>query len=309
MPKLSIIVPTYNCCDYLKDCLNDLTKLPFPAVEVIIVNDGSKDETAEFLNSIEGKYPGFKIINQSNGGVSKARNTGLEIAQGEYIYFCDSDDEILLDPFLKALEFISNNDSDVFVYNFLNQNRDLVSTRNYYPRSRTGLMTGPEFLIHSIETKEFGGEPYQFFFKREKFSNYRFIEKIIHEDEQFFACLIFDAKSVFITNEAIYQRKYRLDSLSRDVDEKPRNSPENLLMVMDSYLKKMNEVQSSEARRIFKTLIIRAWMIIFNFYNKVPEKKDVQILTKKPSIWEIVKDKDISFRYRLRYLSRVLKLK
>ena len=84
----SIIIPAYNAEAYLSRCLDSIFSQDYEDYEVIVINDGSTDGTATILK----RYPQVKVINQSNHGMSSARNRGLEVAQGDYILFVDSDD-------------------------------------------------------------------------------------------------------------------------------------------------------------------------------------------------------------------------
>ena len=91
-PKISIIMPVYNVEQYLQRCLNSISAQTFSDWEAICVNDGSTDNCAEILNRQAQKDNRFKIVNQTNQSLSCARNNGLKLARGEYVYFLDSDD-------------------------------------------------------------------------------------------------------------------------------------------------------------------------------------------------------------------------
>lgn len=103
-PKFSIIVPVYNTEKYLKRCLDSIRKQTFKNYEVIIVNDGSTDNSSDIIS----KYP-FKIINQKNQGLSMARNNGVKESSGEYLIFLDSDDYIEKDLLREINNSLSNN--------------------------------------------------------------------------------------------------------------------------------------------------------------------------------------------------------
>lgn len=92
--KVSVIVPVYNTSKYLDEALNSIQNQTLKEMEIICVNDGSKDNSLEILENHQKEDPRIKIINQKNGGVCVARNHGLDEAQGEYVIFCDSDDVI-----------------------------------------------------------------------------------------------------------------------------------------------------------------------------------------------------------------------
>lgn len=101
---LSIVIPVYNAEKYLQECLDSCLNQDFPSeqYEIICVNDGSTDSSLEILLNYEKKYNNVVVVNQSNKGVSTARNIGIETAKGEYIWFIDADDYIP-DGFLKEL--------------------------------------------------------------------------------------------------------------------------------------------------------------------------------------------------------------
>jgi CDP-glycerol glycerophosphotransferase len=91
-PRISVIVPVYNVERYLAPCLESLAAQTFGDLDVIMVNDGSTDGSAALAEEFARRDPRFRLVHQSNGGLSKARNTGIEAATGEFIAFADSDD-------------------------------------------------------------------------------------------------------------------------------------------------------------------------------------------------------------------------
>lgn len=96
-PLVSIIVPIYNVEKYLSACMESIVNQTYSNIEIILVNDGSTDKSFEIANQFLNQCDNVILINQSNKGVSVARNKGLEIAKGEWIVFVDSDDIISLD--------------------------------------------------------------------------------------------------------------------------------------------------------------------------------------------------------------------
>lgn len=111
MPKVSVIIPVYNAKDYLERCLDSVCNQTLKDIEIICVDDCSTDNSLEILNKYADKYPQMKIIHQKvNGGESKARNTGIDNATGEYLGFVDNDDTIDLDFFEKLYNNSKNAD-------------------------------------------------------------------------------------------------------------------------------------------------------------------------------------------------------
>jgi glycosyltransferase involved in cell wall biosynthesis len=110
-PLISIIVPMYNVEKYLKDCLDSLAKQTYKNIEVLLINDGSPDSSLEIAKDYVSKYSNFSVYTKKNGGLSDARNYGMDLAKGEYFTFVDSDDVIsafLVENLYKALSKYSS---------------------------------------------------------------------------------------------------------------------------------------------------------------------------------------------------------
>ncbi len=136
-PIISIIVPVYNVEEYLPSCLKSIQNQTFTDFECILINDGSTDESGEICDIICQKDNRFKVIHQKNKGYQTARNTGLNIANGKYIYFIDSDDYVhcqILETLYKAIT--ESNSSLAMVYGKSVYNHDIndttYSTKNEY---------------------------------------------------------------------------------------------------------------------------------------------------------------------------------
>lgn len=103
-PKVSVIVPVYNSEKYLQHCINSIINQSFTDFELILINDGSKDNSKEICDRNAEADKRIKVVHQKNSGVSYARNVGIEIASGDYICFIDSDDWVEKDYLLKLYE-------------------------------------------------------------------------------------------------------------------------------------------------------------------------------------------------------------
>lgn len=91
-PLVSVIVPVYNSEEYLPYCIKSILNQSFKNLEIILIDDGSKDISPQICDSFAEKDSRIKVIHQENGGIAKAQNAGLDAAQGEYIAFADNDD-------------------------------------------------------------------------------------------------------------------------------------------------------------------------------------------------------------------------
>ena len=119
MPKVSIIVPFYNVENYIEKCLETLVNQTLKDIEIILVNDGSKDRSIDIVNKFLKQYP-EKIVylEKENGGLSDARNFGIPHAKGEYIEFLDSDDYVEKDMYENMYELAKKEDSDMVECDF-----------------------------------------------------------------------------------------------------------------------------------------------------------------------------------------------
>lgn len=120
MCKVSVIVPIYNVEKYIQKCLESLVNQTLKEIQIILVNDGSKDNSGEIARKYEQKYKDKIVyLEKENGGLSDARNYGIPYAQGEYIAFLDSDDYVELDTYERMYELANKDDSDMVECDFL----------------------------------------------------------------------------------------------------------------------------------------------------------------------------------------------
>ena len=105
---ISVIIPAYNAGRFIEGCINTIFNQTYRGFEIIVVNDGSSDNTLDILNSLAKKDARLKVISQKNGGVSAARNTALKHAKGEFITYVDADDSLPKTAFSDMLELAAD---------------------------------------------------------------------------------------------------------------------------------------------------------------------------------------------------------
>lgn len=123
MKEISIIIPVYNAEKYIDKCIESLINQKFKNLEIIIVNDGSTDKSLEICRKYERIDSRIIVINKDNGGVSSARNIGLEVASGEYIGFVDPDDWVEEDMYYNMYNTLKSTSADVVICNYYEENR------------------------------------------------------------------------------------------------------------------------------------------------------------------------------------------
>ena len=129
-PLISVIIPVYNTQDYIERCIQSIQDNTYTNLEIICVNDGSRDNSLDVLQSLAEKDARIKVIDKPNGGVSSARNAGMDIATGEYIAFVDSDDWVHKDFFALTIEAIRKNNVNIVVAKSQNVYSDDTSSKD-----------------------------------------------------------------------------------------------------------------------------------------------------------------------------------
>ena len=129
MPKLSLIIPVYNVENYIEKCLDSVVNQTIDDMEIIIVNDGSKDKSKEKINKYLQKYKEkIKYLEKENGGLSSARNFGIPHATGEYIAFLDSDDYVEPKMYEEMYNLAKKEDADMvecdFIWEYPNKSKE-----------------------------------------------------------------------------------------------------------------------------------------------------------------------------------------
>ncbi len=144
MPKVSIVVAIYNVEKYVSKCIESILKQTFTDFELLLVNDGSKDGSLAILEEYASKDSRIQIINKPNGGLSDARNAGMKVAQGKYIYFVDGDDFIEETLLEKCVNKLEQTDSDMVMFDIY---------QYYLETGKKEIISNPfdENKIYSIE--------------------------------------------------------------------------------------------------------------------------------------------------------------
>lgn len=216
--RLSIIIPVYNAEEYLDRCLHSVLDQEFSSYEVILVDDGSTDSSPLICDRYSATDPRFRTIHKSNGGVSSARNAGLELAKGEYIMFLDSDDAMLPCSLDDVMDTIRGEDMVVGGYaSFINgvPVKDVRPAKTYSYRSTEY----PLFFQNNIRRNcEMLDAPWAKLFRRRAIGNIRFCENLSYaEDKLFVFSVMAGCSSILAFSGAIYAYHLRPGSLGSDI--------------------------------------------------------------------------------------------
>ena len=217
-PKISVIVPVYNTEKYLSKCLDSILNQTLKEIEVIVVNDGSKDDSQEIIDEFVSKDSRLVSIQKENGGLSDARNAGIDKAKGEFIAFVDSDDYIDLAMLEKMYELAERDESEIVLCDLVKVNENGKEFRDL-PQSPQL----PEKII-LVEDFTIFGEMSCFacnkIFKKALFENHRFRNGIHFEDIELIPKLVLDSSIISKINEPFYKYFERQDSITKTHTEK-----------------------------------------------------------------------------------------
>lgn len=224
MPKVSIIVPVYNVEKYLAKCLDSIINQTYKNIEIICVNDGSTDNSFGILKDYAQKDGRIKIINRENGGLSVARNSGLEVATGEYCYFIDPDDWIELYTIEKLVKIITTHDVDVVVHSAENiSENDSCSETAQICQDWIDSYSKPNG-IYDVPIgikKEIPIVTWNKLYKMNIMDKFhcRFPEGLVNEDELFVWEYMIHCKNYYYVDEKLYNYLRRTDSITGRLDK------------------------------------------------------------------------------------------
>ena len=222
-PKVSIIVPVYNTGEYLRPCLDSALAQTLSDIEIICVNDGSTDHSPDILAEYAAAHDNIHIVNKPNGGLSSARNAGMDVATGEFIYFFDSDDIILPELCEELYNIAVANELDNIFFDASvffesekveRQNPNYI---NYYVRSKDypDVYTGCELFSAMHPAGDYRPSACLQFIRRQFLLDIglRFYEGIIHEDNLFTFLCITQARAVKYVKKDYFKRRVRDNSI------------------------------------------------------------------------------------------------
>lgn len=212
-PLLSIITPVYNVRSYLERCVLSVLNQSYDNIELILIDDGSTDGSSELCDEWALKDNRIVVIHKENGGVSSARNVGLEIANGEYFTFVDSDDFIALDTYSSNMFFLlEHNDVDILQFPYCNYISDEKSLD--YHKPPRAMLIGTEQIFRNW----WSGTPLEYvswnkIYKRNIWSDIRFNIGHTSEDTWLVPEFVNRSKTVYISEQGLYYyQRSRKDS-------------------------------------------------------------------------------------------------
>ena len=320
---ISVIVPVFNVEKYLNKCLSSVVCQTHKNLEIILIDDGSTDSSGKLCDEWALKDSRIKVVHKQNGGLSSARNEGLNIATGNFIAFVDSDDHIEPDMIETLLKNLRANDSDICICSFVMEDEQGEIVSDCKPLiSQTS--PGKEALKWLSEPRQ---DRYcvawNKLYKKELFDEIRFPLGLIHEDQWIAHYVFFNAKKITCIPDVLYHYLIRSNSIMQasnpmkhfsDIDAildrisfYEQNSLTHLLLGVEKtmfdlfkfYLKKCFNFQNF-SRKEFKQLKLYA-NTCFDFFKecleKNPEQYTAQDITERKQIYKFSFKDHINLRF------------
>ena len=278
-PLISVIVPTYNVVNYLEKCVVSICQQTYPELEIIIVDDGATDGSGKLADTISQRDSRIRVLHKTNGGLSSARNAGLETAKGDYFMFIDSDD------------FIDEKMCETLITNAILDNSQIVecghkklfinNEKVEAPCETKTIMTGREATIAYLErSKPIQSAACFACYHRSIFKDLRFVEGRLHEDGWFkFEALYYAHKVTLIPDVLYYYVQERPGSIMTSTIRK-----KNVIDVLDAFeyrwhfFEKQEDDELAELSKFVyvKNLLSYYYIVI----KRVSDKNDAKELRK-----------------------------
>lgn len=275
---ISVIIPIYNTGEYLEECLESVINQTYNNYEVILINDGSTDNSLLIANKYANKYNNIRVINQQNYGQSVARNRGIKEAKGKYIYFADSDDILEKNLLEDCYRKFKENDIDMvmFGYKFMCENgidehlnnkeiliSDVLSDK---------YVSGKDIFKKNIYINDFLAVVWTQMYKKSFLLENKlfFEEKIFYEDLEFIFKTFIKCKRMMYLNKSMYVYRRRPTSTTTNNAVSNEKYIKSLNTVIDKIIKYLNDMDRSDnvLEESVKKYLNHIFKILITYLNK-----------------------------------------
>lgn len=267
--KYSFIVPVYNGEKYIDRCLKSLLNQTYKNYEIVVINDGSADNSIDILTKYEKDYKNVVLLNIKNKGVSNARNLGVSKISGDYFIFVDIDDYVDINMLDEINKIIRTRDTDLLKYNYYKITNDAVKVND---SNSFEVLTGEGAFINFVNKKVPFDLTCIYTYKSEFFkkNNFQFEVGKYHEDFGLIPYVILKSNIVINLDKTLYYYVQSENSITRtDDEEKLERKFQDILFHFDNLYKKVNNDNNIVNKNIFNSYIANA--VILN-YMKLPSK-------------------------------------
>lgn len=293
IPLVSIVVPVFKVELYLKRCIDSIINQAYPNLEIILVDDGSPDKSGQICDSYAKIDKRIRVIHKTNGGLSDARNAGIDIAKGDFIGFIDSDDFIHPDMIQSLYELIDSNHADIAQCSlqrvFDDEQKDPGPNLNYIVltnREALEYMYTPQRVDYVIACNKL--------YRMDLFNEIRYPKSKIHEDEFTTYQLLYLSKKVVVTTQKYYYYFQSPNSISRS------NFNEKKLHYAEAMEERITFFEEKRLEKLHTKAILgyAQWLLLFTYRNR-------QELKKMPEIKSNLTERYTKIRARINVDSKI----
>ncbi|MDH6251292.1 glycosyltransferase involved in cell wall biosynthesis [Chryseobacterium sp. H1D6B] len=293
--KVSVIVPVYNVENYLAKCLDSLVNQTVQTIEILVINDGSSDHSEQIIQQYAQKYPDkIKAFNKENGGLSDARNFGIDRATGDYIGFVDSDDYVTELMFEEMMDLAKKHQAKMVICNIqkVDEYGNVTQKLTQIPNMSEKITLENHFSVFS-DVSYFACNK---LFKKELFDQKRFKKGVHFEDIQLIPQLLLECETLAQTQNFHYQYLERSDSITKTHTEKGLD----ILKAVEDVESVFENSQYADKRRELKDFQI--FEGVYSFLAYLAFVKNEQSFYKMAAKLEtFMKDREIKIKDILKY--------
>ena len=300
---ISIVVPIYNVERYLNECVESLLNQTYQNIEIILVDDGSSDNCGKMCDDYANKDERIKVIHKENGGLSDARNYGIDVATGKYIVFVDSDDYVDAKYIEELYNAIQINNTKVSQCNLLkvNDNGEVLKEVGYLDNQIKNAKDMIKDLYdgHAMDNIVVWNKMYAI----ELFDNLRYPVGKIHEDEYTTYKILYDTNEIAVINECLYNYRQNENSITGQMFNIKR------LDKLEAWEERIIFFEEKEEKELYEIALLQYFFWLRKYYintkKYIKESENIQIdLIKKyrktyKKVWEL---KKVSYIKKIKWL-------
>lgn len=293
--KISVIVPVYNVENYLEKCLNSLVNQTLQEIEILVINDGSKDNSQRIIDEFQERFPEkIKAFSKENGGLSDARNFGIDRAIGDFLAFVDSDDYVSENMMEEMYNLAIKNQAELVICNLqkVDENGNVTQKLTQIPNLPEKIDLENNFSVFS-DLSYFACNK---IFKRALFEGKRFQKGMHFEDIELIPQILLQCKTLAKTDAFYYQYLERSNSISKSHTERGLDILKAVENVEKSF---KNSVYFSRQKELKGFQILEG---VYTFLAYLAFVKDDEVFNKMNfNLKKFIKERDISLKEILIY--------
>jgi len=306
--KVSVIVPVYNVENYLVKCLDSLVNQTYKNVEIIVVNDGSPDNSQAIINDYQEKYENVIGLVKENGGLSDARNYGVEHVSGEYIMFLDSDDSFDVELIEKVVDEINNNHPDIVKYGYRTVNEktnEIIEKGNLTLNQINGELFYTKYIDSKYLFEMAWLYAYQTKYYKQKYLSFK--KGKIHEDFEMTPKAIIQAKNISSVDFNGYNYLIRENTITSTTNrEKVKKAAYDVLDHYDSLSIFSNTIKDLNCKRYLKSYIANAAIESGSKLDDDDLEEYIKVLKKKNVVNNLLDD-TLKRKLKIKYIKLFMK--